>query len=599
MSTPAALSPAPLAPALQTAHSDLADYRISRRVLLLAGMALIVGTISTVVAKGLVLLINTVTNLVFHLHWSAADATPAGHPWGWAVVGIPVAGALIIGVMARYGSEKIRGHGIPEALEAILLGRSRIQLKVALLKPLSAAISIGTGGPFGAEGPIIMTGGALGSLFAQRFHLSAAERKTLLVAGSAAGMTAIFGTPVAAVLLAVELLLFEWKPRSLIPVVVAVAVAAGLRVPFFGVGPMFPVAPHTGVEGGTLLYAAGLGLAVGVGSGLVTSMVYFMEDAFNRLPLHWMWWPAIGAVFVGIGGLIEPRALGVGYETIRDLLQGHLLGTALLAILVVKALVWSIALGSGTSGGVLAPLLILGSALGAVAGQWIPAGDVPTWALVGLAAMVGGTMRAPLMAMVFAVEMTHDFNLLPLLLTGTIAAYAVTVLWLPRSILTEKLARRGQHISCEYSIDPFELARVKEVMDHEVPSIPGSTTIHALASRIATGEPLLAGHQGTLVTDDHGYLTGIVTRGDLMRALTDQEDGKPQTVAEIGTRDLVVTHPGEPLADALNRMLAHNIGRMPVVDPKEPLRAIGYLGRSAILSARMKLHEEEHHRSRH
>lgn len=577
----------------------LADYRISYRVLVLSGLAVVAACASSVVAKILVWLINGITNLCFHLTWSASDTTPIGHPWGAWVIAIPVIGALIIGLMARYGSEKIRGHGIPEALEAILLGRSRIQPKVAILKPISAAISIGTGGPFGAEGPIIMTGGALGSIIAQQFHLSAAERKTLLVAGSAAGMTAIFGTPVAAVLLAVELLLFEWKPRSLIPVAVAAVVATVLRPYFLGAGPVFPVPAHAALSGEQIGYASLLGILVGLGSALATSIVYAAEDAFKKVPVHWMWWPAIGAVFVGIGGLIEPRVLGVGYGTIHQLLLGELSGRTLIGLALLKAIVWAIALGSGTSGGVLAPLLILGGAMGAFFGQWIPGGDLGLWALVGLAAMMGGTMRAPLTAMIFAVELTHDFNVMPALLASSVVAFAITALWLRRSILTEKLARRGQHITCEYSIDPFELARVQDVMDSQVPLVAGGTKLQDLASRIASGESVLAGHQATFIVDDEQRLTGIVTRGDLLRALPDAAENSSLTVAEAGSRTLVVTYPDEPLADALNRMLTQNIGRMPVVERSCPDRAIGYLGRSAILSARLRLHEEEHDRSSH
>ena len=399
------------------AKDELGDFSTNRRVFLLSAMAVGIGAISSLVAFALIWLIATITNLAFYHRFSAAPAVPQVHHLGLWVVLVPVAGALIIGLMARFGSEKIRGHGIPEAMEAILLGRSRIQLKVALLKPLSAAISIGTGGPFGAEGPIIMTGGAFGSIFAQQFHLSAAERKTLLVAGAAAGMSAVFATPVAAVLLAVELLLFEWKPRSFIPVAVASIVASVLRVPLLGAGPIFAVVAHAAPSGTELAIAAGIGIVAGFASGLLTLLVYACEDVFQKLPLHWMWWPAIGAVFIGVGGFLEPRVLGVGYDTIHSLLRGELVGAAVIGLLVAKALVWSIALGSGTSGGVLAPLLIMGGALGAFAGSWIPVGDPGLWALLGMAAMMGGTMRSPLTAMVFAVELTRDFNLFPALWT--------------------------------------------------------------------------------------------------------------------------------------------------------------------------------------
>jgi H+/Cl- antiporter ClcA/CBS domain-containing protein len=579
------------------AADELADFSTNRRVLLLSAMAVGIGAMGSLVAYALIWLIAAITNLAFYHRFSAAPAVPQGHHLGLWVVLVPVAGALIIGLMARFGSEKIRGHGIPEALEAILLGRSRIQLKVALLKPLSAAISIGTGGPFGAEGPIIMTGGAFGSIFAQQFHMSAAERKTLLVAGAAAGMSAVFATPVAAVLLAVEFLLFEWKPRSFIPVAVAAIVASVLRVPLLGAGPIFAVVAHAPPSGTELAIAAGLGVVAGFASGLLTMLVYACEDVFQKLPLHWMWWPAIGAVFIGVGGVLEPRVLGVGYNTIHSLLRGELVGAAVIGLLVAKALVWSIALGSGTSGGVLAPLLIMGGALGAFAGSWIPVGDPGLWALIGMAAMMGGTMRSPLTSMVFAVELTRDFNLFPALLVGSVAALGVTVLLMRRSILTEKLARRGHHITREYSIDPFELARVRDVMDQDVPSVPATMKLSELSDLIALGDSDISRRQGTLIVDENDQLVGIITRGDIVRALR-QKQNSEMTVAEAGSGDLVVAFPDEPLYAALTKMLERDVGRLPVVERKNPGCVVGYLGRAAILSARMKFHEEENIRQR-
>jgi H+/Cl- antiporter ClcA/CBS domain-containing protein len=581
-------------PALQ---DNLGDFSTDHRVLLLSAMALAIGAIGSVVAYILLWLIAVITNLSFYHRFSAVPVVPQGHHLGFWVVLVPVVGALVVGLMARFGSEKIRGHGIPEALEAILLGRSRIHPKVAILKPLSAAISIGTGGPFGAEGPIIMTGGAFGSLIAQRFHLSAAERKTLLVAGAAAGMSAVFDTPVAAVLLAVELLLFEWKPRSFIPVAVASIVASVLRVPLLGTGPIFIINAHGPLQGEALAVAAGIGVLAGFGSGLLTMLVYACEDLFQKLPLHWMWWPAIGAVFIGFGGLVQPRVLGVGYDTIQSLLRGELLGGIVIGLLVAKALVWSIALGSGTSGGVLAPLLIMGGALGALAGSWIPVGDPGLWALVGMAAMMGGTMRSPLTSMIFAVELTRDFNLFPALLIGSVAALGVTVLLMRRSILTEKLARRGHHITREYSIDPFELVRVRDVMDREVPTVPASTKLADLSDRIAQGDPEVSRRQGTLIVDTQNRLVGIITRGDIVRALG-QNSAKEMTVAEAGSTDLAITFPDEPLHAALSKMLQRNIGRLPVVERNRPTHAVGYLGRAALLAARARIHEEETIRQR-
>jgi chloride channel protein, CIC family len=570
----------------------LADFSTCPRVLLISAAALVVGLVSTLAAYALTWLISVITNLAFYQRWSALPATPQGHHLGWWVIIVPVVGAIIIGLMARFGSEKIRGHGIPEALEAILLGRSYIQLKVALLKPLSAAISIGTGGPFGAEGPIIMTGGALGSLFAQRFALSPAERKTLLVAGAAAGMTAIFAAPIASVLLAVELLLFEWKPRSFIPVVAAVGVAAVFRVFLLGSGPVFDITGHAPASGAVMACAALVGLLVGFGSSLLTLLVYGFEDLFQKLPLHWMWWPAIGAVLVGVGGVFEPRVLGVGYESIHALLRGEVVGTALLILLLTKAVVWSAALGSGTSGGVLAPLLIIGSSLGAALAPWLHAGDASLWAVVGMSAMMSGSMRCPLTAMIFAAELTSDYHLLPALMLGSVASFGVNVLLMKRSILTEKLSRRGQHITCEYSIDPFECTRVQDVMDRDAPSIPANLPLREYAMRVAQSEDPLNRRQATLLLDSQGRLTGIITRGDVVRALQLPE-ADSMTVADAGARHLIVTFPAEPLHAALARMLDHDVGRLPVVDPADPTRVLGYLGRAAILSARLRLHQEE------
>jgi H+/Cl- antiporter ClcA/CBS domain-containing protein len=581
----------------KSADVQLADFSTDRRVLLLSAMAVLVGAISSVVAYILIWLISTITNLAFYHRFSSASAIPQNHHLGAWVVFVPVVGALVVGLMARFGSEKIRGHGIPEALEAILLGRSRIQPKVALLKPLSAAISIGTGGPFGAEGPIIMTGGAFGSIFAQRFHLSAAERKTLLVAGAAAGMSAIFATPVAAVLLAVELLLFEWKPRSFIPVAIASIVASVLRVAWLGSGPIFPVTPHAPLSGTELAFAAGLGVVAGFGSGLLTMLVYACEDAFQKLPFHWVWWPALGAVFIGVGGYLEPRVLGVGYDTIHSLLRGELIGAVVIGLLVAKALVWSIALGSGTSGGVLAPLLIMGGSIGAIASYWIPVGDPGLWALIAMAAMMGGTMRSALTSTVFAVELTRDFNLFPALLIGSVMALGVTVLLMRRSILTEKLARRGHHITREYSIDPFELARVQDVMDRQVPTVPAGMRLSELSDRIAQGDPELSRRQGTLIVDKQNHLVGIITRGDIVRALR-QNQGAGMTVLEAGSNQLSVAFPDEPLHTALTKMLNRNIGRLPVVERSDPTRIVGYLGRASLLSARLRIHDEENVRQR-
>lgn len=575
----------------------LADFTRDKSILTLSLMAVMIGAISAVVAYALVWLISVITNLSFYQQYSSVFRSPQHHQLGFLMILIPVIGGLVIGLMARFGSDRIRGHGIPEALEAILFGRSRMDAKVAILKPLSSAISIGTGGPFGAEGPIIMTGGAFGSLFAQFFHLSAAERKTLLVAGAAGGMSAIFASPIAAILLSVELLLFEWKPRSFIPVAISSVVAGALRAPLLGSGPIFPIPPHAPLNWEILLIAFPVGIIAGLASGLLTLLVYGFEDLFEKLPIHWMWWPAIGGLVVGIGGLIDPRVLGVGYESIHDLLRGNIIGVALVSLLVGKCLVWSFSLGSGTSGGVLAPLLMMGGALGAIEAHLIPVGDGSLWATVGMAAMMSGTMRSPLTGMIFTLELTHDLNILPGLLIGSIAAHATTVLLLRRSILTQKVARRGFHITREYSIDPLSVVRVAEVMDDKPPIVPATMIVSELARRLADRDSVLTRRQGIFIVDENNKLTGIITRGDLLRAMIPETNGSA-TVMDIGSRELVVTYPDELVRDAVAKMAQNDVGRLPVVSREDPHRVVGYLGRWSVIAARQRSIDEERVRER-
>ncbi|HWE98593.1 MAG TPA: chloride channel protein [Caulobacteraceae bacterium] len=559
------------------------DFMADRRLLALAAMALVIGLAATSAAWALVRLIALVSNLVW---LGRIDVTPIAFahvpPSPWMLFA-PAVGGLAIGLMARFGSEKIRGHGIPEAIEAILIGGSRMSTKVAILKPISSAISIGTGGPFGAEGPIIMTGGALGSLFAQAFHLSAAERKTLLVAGAAAGMTAIFGTPVAAVLLAVELLLFEWRPRSFIPVVAAAGTAICLRPALFGAAPLFHLAPSPAQPAWGLIACAGLGVIIGLQSGLLTKLLYWLEDGFERLPIHWMWWPAIGGLFVGAGGLIEPRALGVGYDVIGDLLGARLLVQAVVAILLVKAAIWLVALASGTSGGVLAPLLILGGALGWLIGHLLPGGP-GYWALLGMAAMLGGTMRAPLTGTVFALELTGSMSMLPALLTASTAAFAVTVLLMKRSILTEKIARRGQHISREYGVDPYELSRVADFMVEAVDTLRDDLTVAQAVRAVGEGA-----HRIYPVVDAQNRPIGMVSRADALRwavRLKGEVEGEGDADERIGDRisdpDLALAYPDEVVARAMEVMVATGQGRLPVVERRTG-RLVGLLTRKHLL----------------
>lgn len=571
----------------------LGDFTTDRRVVLLMALAIPVGLASVAAAAGLLRLIALCTNLAYHGQFSFADMPITDGQLGLASVAIPVAGCLIIGLMARYGSEKIRGHGIPEAMEAILIGKSRIQPKVAVLKPVSSAISIGTGGPFGAEGPIIMTGGAIGSLLAQTIHLDDGERKTLLVAGAAAGMTAIFSTPLAAVLLAVELLLFEWKPRSFLPVAMAALVAAAARAFILDAGPIFAYAGALPFTPGHLLACAAVGVLAGLGSGVLTSLVYAAEDLFEKLPLHWMWWPAIGGLAIGLGGLIDPAALGVGYDNIRHLLAGDIAFQAVLLLLVVKVAIWSISLGSGTSGGVLAPLLIFGGALGALAAPWLPQADPGFWALVGMAAMMGGTMRAPLTATLFAVELTGNVGALLPVLAASVFAYGVTVLLLKRSILTEKIARRGHHISREYHVDPFELLRVSDVMTHPVQTLPDTTTVAQAIAHFTTLQPV---HTSYPVVDAQGVVVGEVTRADSLAWALDPQDDTRTLVQALAGREQIIGYPDELASRIADRMALSGVGRVPVVD-RASGRLLGIVGRKDLFRSRARRLRDETRRT--
>ncbi|MEF3133843.1 chloride channel protein [Rhizobium sp. 268] len=568
---------------------EAGDFTTDRRVLLLVGMSIIVGTAGAFAAWCLVSLIALVTNVIWFGEIGTQPNSLASVPRSLWVVLVPPLGGLVIGLMARFGSEKIRGHGIPEAIEAILIGGSRMSPKVAVLKPLSSAISIGTGGPFGAEGPIIMTGGAIGSLFAQFFHMSAAERKTLLVAGAAAGMTAIFGSPIAAVMLAVELLLFEWKPRSFIPVAVAACVSICWRPLLFGTGPLFLTHFQVDLPWWGIFACAAMGIISGLQSGLLTTLLYRIEDLFEALPIHWMWWPMLGGLVIGLGGLIEPRAMGVGYDIIDGLLNNRLLAPAVLSILLVKTIIWLFALSSGTSGGVLAPLLIFGGTLGWLVGLVLPGYDPGFWALLGMAAMMGGTMRAPLTGTFFAMEITGDVSTLVPLLAATVVAYAVTVLLLRRSILTEKIARRGQHITREYGVDPFELSRAREIMIADVDTLPVTMTIGEACDFFASQQKT---HRIYPVVDAEGRLAGIVSRADVL-LWQGKADLVLQTLSENVTDDSVpVGHPDDTVAFIADLMLSTGDGRIPIVDPASG-KLCGLIARKDLLRLRSSYRSAE------
>jgi chloride channel protein, CIC family len=588
------------APPAGPANIDTLALPAQFRMVLISSLAAGVGLLAGVVAYVLYRLIGLLTNIFFY-HRFSADFTSArlNHLGLWVIV-IPVIGGLVVGFMAKYGSPKIKGHGIPEAMEAVLTNRSRIEPRVAILKPISAAIAIGTGGPFGAEGPIIQTGGALGSLVGQIVHTTAAERKVLLACGAAAGMSATFNTPIAGVILAIELLLFEFKSRSFIPLVIASTLATAVHMRLLGSGPMFEVAAlDFGVPHALFFYLI-LGGLCGLAAVAFSKALYWTEDQFEKLPIDDLWWPAIGALGLGVIGYFVPRVLGVGYDTITDILNARLPFDVLLVVMIAKAVALVISLGSGTSGGLLAPMFMSSAALGGLFAMAVnrvfPGAHLSpgAFALVAMGGVFGAASRATFTFIIFAFEITRDYNsVLPLMLVSVIAD-GIAVLLMPHaSIMTEKLARRGLRIHQDYETDVLQQMRVAETMDRSAPTVPASMRVGELAERIARREAEVCRHQALLVVDDHSHLEAIITRGDILRAL-DSEPSGTATVLESGTPHLVVTCPDETLSEAADKMLRHDIGRLPVVDRRNPKEIVGYLGRRNIMAARLgRMHDEQ------
>ena len=575
---------------------ESAGFRMVTVSFLAAGVGLIAGCIAFLLYK----LIGLFTNLAFYGHFSFNFVSPRyslGHLGLWVII-IPVIGGIIVGVMAKYGSSKIKGHGIPEAMEAVLANRSKIEPRVAILKPISAAIAIGTGGPFGAEGPIIQTGGAVGSLIGQVMHTTAAERKVLLACGAAAGMSATFNTPIAGVILAIELLLFEFKARSFIPLVIASTLAAAVHMQLLGAGPMFTVAPMDFAIPRALPFYLLLGVICGLAAVGFTRVLYWVEDLFEKLPVDELWWPAIGALGLGIIGRFVPRVLGVGYDTIGDILNGNLALKILLVVMIAKAAALVISLGSGTSGGLLAPMFMSSAAMGGTLALGLnylfPSAHISAgaFAIVAMGAVFGAASRATFSFIIFAFEITRDYNsVLPLMLVCVIAD-GISMLLMPKaSIMTEKLRRRGMKINQDYEVDVLLHTVVSETMDHEAPTILASVSLSELADRIGSGDPQVSRHQGMLVLDGEGKLSGIITRGDVLRALEKNPSG---TVLDACSRNVVVTYPDETLHEASEKMLRYNVGRLPVVDRADERRIVGYLGRPGIMAARRRKIDEEY-----
>jgi chloride channel protein, CIC family len=578
-----------LAPTLAAAHVPRATTVVGPRIVFISALAIAVAFVAGIVARVLVSMIALVTNAAFLGRLSMRPAAPAENRLGWLVIFVPVLGGVIVGLMARYGSKAIRGHGIPEAMEQVLTNESRIPPRLTFLKPLSAAIAIGTGGPFGAEGPIIATGGALGSLLGQVLKTSAVERKTLLAAGAAAGMAATFGSPVSAVLLAVELLLFEFRPRSIIPVALASATAAGVRMALVGSAPVFAMPALEQPSGEALAFYILLGGVIGVVATYVTRAVYAVEDAFERLPIHWMWWPALGGLAVGGVGYFAPRTMGVGYDNIEHILSGSLTGQALFVLFTLKFVSWVIALGSGTSGGTLAPLFTigggLGAALGALAAHAAPALgiDARIAGLVGMAAIFAGASRALLASVVFAFETTlQPLGLLPLL-GGCSAAFLVSCLMMRNTIMTEKIARRGIRVPSEYAADFWEQVRVADFATRDVVAFAATDTLAHLREWFESGAPA-SRHHGFPVVNESGHLVGVVTRHEIIDA-SSASGAAELRVEQLLKRPPAVVFDDSSLREAADIMVGLGVGRLPVVSRAAQTQVIGILTRSDLLAA--------------
>ena len=585
---------------LTPAERALGDFTISlRSVWPVVALSAVVGAISAGVALVLLDLIGLITHIAYDGTFGWSLIQPTLRHFGWLTLFVPVIGGLIIGAMAYWGSERIRGHGIPEAMETILVGGSKIEPRLAILKPISSAVSIGTGGPFGAEGPIILTGGAFGSVIGQFFRLSANQRRTLLVAGACGGMAAVFGTPVAAALFGIELLAFEWKPRSMAPIGIAVGVASIIR-DIMGshhlilAAPLFPVPPHGAFPAISVVASAAIGVACGLLAWVLTGACYGAEDLFRKLPIHWAWWPAIGGLVIGAGGLIEPKALGVGYAVIGATLNGKIAIGGLVAVLIVKLVIWSMGLGSGTSGGILAPLLLMGAALGGIMAPIMPGGSSATWALLGMAGALAGVTRSPFTAIVFAFELTHDTgSLLPLLVTCTIA-HLISTLVLKRSILTEKVARRGFHVMREYQVEPMEALFVREVMQEDVVTVSPDQPVASVAANLAA-RPANRRQRLYPVTDGDNVLLGVLAPSDLLGL--GGNGATEGATADVMHRDALVTHPDEILTAAADQMAEHCVGALPVVT-RDGRLLLGILTEFDLLKARQRQLAEERHKER-
>ena len=567
-----------------------------KRLLVISVLAVIIAVCISCIAKILVYLIDLITNISFYGKFSLAHSSPANNALGIWVIAIPVVGGLIVGLMALYGSKAIRGHGIPEAMEQILTNQSKIKPAITFLKPVSAAISIGTGGPFGAEGPIIATGGAFGSTLGQLLKITHNERKILLAAGATAGMSAIFNSPIAAIFLAIELLLFEFSPRSIIPVALACITGAAGHQFLFGDEAVFSMSKVIAPASNTALFAYSIiGIVIGFISIAVTKMVYLVEDGFEKLPIRWVWWPAIGGLAVGIAGYFSPHTLGVGYDNITNILSGNMAVYAVLSLCLLKFASWVIALGSGTSGGTLAPLLTIGGATGVLLGSLTnyvyPSSGVtiPLAALVGMSAMFAGASRAFLTSIIFALETTLQTNaLLPLLATSG-AAYIVSFFLMENTIMTEKIARRGIKTPESYEPDILEKITAAQVMKENGIIVSEDNNIGEITNWLENEPDYKSNY--FIVSDPGGCYKGIISASNLFS----KHHNAATMVGTLIKRQPVSIKVDSSLRQAIELMAKENLDVLPVL-AKESNNVSGILSYKDIISGYKK--DIEHHEAK-
>ena len=564
-----------------------------KRLLTISVLAVLVALCISIIAKLLVHLIDLITNVAFYGSFSTVHSTPVNHTVGLFVIAVPVIGGVIVGLMALYGSKAIRGHGIPEAMEQILTNQSKIKPTITYLKPLSSAVSIGTGGPFGAEGPIIATGGALGSTLGQLMKITHNERKILLAAGATAGMSAIFGSPIAAIFLAVELLLFEFSPRSIIPVALACITGAAGHHLLFGSDPVFAIKHVIATPSNTALAAySGMGIVIGVLSVLVTKIVYYIEDGFEKLPVHWMWWPAIGGLAVGIIGYFSPATLGVGYENITNILSGELTIQFVLSLCLLKFLSWAIALGSGTSGGTLAPLLTIGGATGVLLGSVIiyffPQSGVtiPLAALVGMSAMFAGASRALLTSIIFALETTAQSNALLPLLAACAASYFVSFFIMENTIMTEKIARRGVKTPHSYEPDLLEKISVEQVIKENGVVLSEDNTVKEVKEWLSKEPDYNSNY--FIISSNEGEYKGILSSSTIFSNLQSDDS----RVGSLIKRKNISVGIGSSLRTAVEIMAKENTDVLPVVSKENNNSIIGILSYREIIASYKKNMDE-------